>query len=226
MKLAESKRHFVLSEAFNTLGALGVGDPGIDTFIVNAFGSIGIGTGDQQYTGNEFQDPLVAVNLSVDINWGTLTAAANGIPTVRVDLYLIATNEQFPTTVTPRLTTTTEDNGIFLTHPDNVFTWQMNSHSVTVIKRKKMMFTPIGLSAYGTNTTFQTRTMKLAKKLRGKKQYETNYTTGGVQTQSVFLKGYNYYWIAVTAFNRPLANAVVVNPVRLIADRYVYFKDF
>lgn len=229
MKLAEHKRHFVFSEGFNSLGAVGAADPGIDTFVVNAFGSMNIGTGDASYTGNEFLDPLVAVNLSIDINWAALIGATAGAPMVRVDLYLIAVNEQYSSTVIPRLTSVSEDNTLFLAHPDNTFTWQMNTNAVTVIKRKKMVLSPKGLTSWGTGattSTFETRSMKVAKRLRGKKEFETSYSTGGVQTQSVYLKGWNYYWVCVTAVNRPSANAVTANSIRVIGDRYVYFKDF
>jgi len=226
VKLAESKRFFVFNEAYNAIGAVGIGDPNIDTFIVNAHAGTQIGTGDLNFIGNEILDPFHVLRLSVQVNYGTLLGEVGAVPTLVVSAYFIAVNEQFPNTVTPRITSGVEDTTLFVRHPDGNFRWQFNSQNVTIIKKKTIRMSGREITSVAGGTTVDTRTMKLKVRLRGKKQYEQAVSTGGVLTTSEYLKGWNYYWVVVSALTNTATAATPANPIRISGDRYLYFKDF
>lgn len=226
--MAESKRAFVFGERWNTNSGIGIGAINQDIFMANAFGFLAVGAGDEQFTGNEILDPMVALKLSVRINWGPLSEATGVMPTIRVDAYLIAVNDQHGSTVTPRLTSLAEDAGLFMRWPDMDMNWMMNSQSVTVIKRKRVMFSPRDVNSVLNVNALETRTVKIAKRLKGKKEFETSFATNGSQSRSPYLKGYNYYWLVVTQGNANYAAAPPsgINPIVVGGDRYVYYKDF
>lgn len=226
--MAESKRAFVFGERWNTNAGIGIGDTNQDIFIANAFGFIAVGAGDEQFTGNEILDPMVALKLSVRVNWGPLSEGVGVMPTLRVDAYLIAVNEQHASTVTPRLTSLAEDGGMFMRYPDVDLNWMMNSQSTTVIKRKRLILSPRGVNSVLNLQNRETRNMKIAKRLKGKKEFETSFATNGTQTRSPYLKGYNFYWLVITQGNATYVQAPVsgLNPIVVTGDRYVYYKDF
>lgn len=233
--MAETKRQFVFNEAWNHLSNLGVSDPGGDIYIVNAFSSIAVGPGDTEFIGNQIIDPLIALKLSVQINWLALQQALLATPTVLVDVMLIAINDTIVNASAPgqpRLTTLAEDSTFFVKHPSIDQRWMLNSQSVTVIKRKRLKFScrdipTVVNTSTGANTfsPLETRVIKISKRLRGTKTYETQFSTGGVETRQPFLKGWNFYWLCINQTNATYVNAVTANPVRLIGDRYLYFKD-
>ena len=227
MRLAETKRQYVLNELYSSTLGPPVGNPFADQFLVNCFGSLsagGTGTTDLTFIGNQIVDPLVALKLTVAVNWGALTGAGNFIPTVRVDAYLIAINDQLSAT-TPRLTTLGEDENFFVRHPTNDLRWMLNSQSVTVIKRRKVMLAPRGLNSFLNYQAYESRVIKMSKRLRGVKTFEQSNTALGVENTSLFLKGFNYYWLVVYQANVNVATAVVNNPIRISGDRFLYFKD-
>lgn len=227
MRLAESKRAFVFNEGWGTLGTLPAGDSGWDSYISNVFGYIGQGVTDVNFTGNQIISPLVVLKLSITVDWGTAYAAfTNTLPTVFVDAYLIKTNEQFVNTVAPRLSSSTEDQTIMM--KPVVFAGRitglhtLNGQSVTVVKRKRLTITP--LDGAQRNTVHR---VSLKKRFRRAITFETSFDASGSQTQSPYLKGYNYYWYVITAYNRtPTSGAQNINGIQTIGDRYMYFKDF
>ncbi|QCO93524.1 capsid protein [Gopherus associated circular DNA virus 3] len=225
VKLAESKRDYVFNENWINPGPIGIADPAGDIFIANAFGFLGAGTGDPDYIGNEILDPFLVLRLQVSVLYNTLAASFNTIPTLRVSAYLVAINDQLATTVVPRLTSVAEDNTLFVKHPGSPshFLWQFNSQNVTVIKKKTVMF--MGTDVSGATPT-KVKTMKLSKRLRGKKKFEQTITAGGALATQPYLKGWNYYWIVISQWSNGYIAASSTNPVIISGDRYVYFKDF
>lgn len=228
IRLAETHRGFVYGEAWSTLGALAAGDTATDQFIANVFGFLGLGVGDDQYTGNTILDPLCILRLSVTVNWPTAALAFSGqFPTVWVDAYLIAVNNQYVSTTAPRITSATEDTELFM--KPIIFggripvTHQLNGQGVKVIKKKKLRLQPPD-SGSSRETT---HTMKLVKKLRGEKTYETTFTAGGAQAGTVYLRGWNFYWLVLSGYNRtPTTGAQSANGIQIVGDRYLYYKDF
>lgn len=223
MRLAESKRQFVLNEVYSTTAALGVLDRIGGEYISNVFGPLSAaaqGAGDTQLIGNQVVDPLAAIRLSVYINWAQFVNVTSSYPTVRVDAYLIATNDGYGSTTAPRITTTAEDQLLFLKHPNIDLRWMLNSSNVTVIKRRRMIFSSRNVAT----ASQETRVVKLSKRLRGVKTFEQVVTTSGGVTNDLYLKGFNFYWYIVYAAN---VNAVTsgAQPIRITADRYLYFKD-
>lgn len=228
MKLAESKRAFAFGERWSYgASSIGTGDLGWDAFISNAFGFLTVGPGDAQFTGNVIQSPLLAWNGSVTVDWNIAYTAFGTIPTVLVDLYLIAMPDQLPTTISPRLTAIAEDNTIFM--KPVVYNgridgqWTLNGQSVRVIKRKRL--TIMGPDQQQKVTT---RRLKMKKRMRGKYTYDTTFDGAtGQQSQTSYLRGMNYYWLCVSAYNRtPTIATQAINGIQVFGDRYVYYKDF
>lgn len=227
VKLAESKRLYIFNEGWNSLGAVGINDPNTDTFIANAHAPIATGVGDTQFIGNEILDPFHVLRLTVAVNWATLSASVGFLPTIRVSAYLVAINDEIIASQPPRLTSLAEDNQLFIRHPNNEMRWQFNSQNVTVIRKKHMYLGGREISQMSTGaTTYEVRNMKIAARLRGKKQFEQEITSGGGYNIKTFLKGWNYYWIVVSQISNTAVNAATVNPLRITSDRYIYFKDF
>lgn len=226
VKLAESKRDYVFGENWITPGPLGIGDPGTDIFIANAFGHINAGIDDTSFTGNEILDPFLVMRLQVNVNYSLVAPAFTVIPTLRVSAYLIAVNDQFPTSVVPRLTSTAEDNLLFVKHPGagtGTHLWQFNSQNVTVIKKKTVVFQGDDMAS---TFPIKSKTLKMTKRLRGKKEFEMSYTSGGVPSYTAYLKGWNYYYLVISGWTNSYTVAAPTNPVTVTTDRYVYFKDF
>lgn len=228
MKLAESKRAFVFNENWNYQGAMGVATAMDDYYIANVFGYLGAGTGDTQFTGNQITDPLAVLKLSVQIGWQALSGQIpNYTPAVRVDVYLIATNDQFPLTVTPRATSIAEDNTMMMKPITfggrSTWTHTLNGQAVRVLKKKT-------LKIYSPNQplVMTTHNVTIKKWFRGHKTFETSFDGAtGTQTQTNYLRGWNFYWYVLTAPNVPSSvNAVANNPIQVVGDRYLYFKDF
>lgn len=228
VKLSESKRGFVFNENWNFQGAMGIGTNLDDYYIANVFGYLGVGTGDTQFTGNQITDPLAVIKLSVQIIWQQLlTQVPNYTPSVRVDAYLIATQDQFPNTVTPRATSIPEDSTLMMKPITfggrTTWTHTLNGQGVKVIKKKTLKIGPPNQTVFMT-----THNLTLKKRFRGHKTFETTFDVGtGAQTQTTYLRGWNFYWYVLTAPNVPVSvNSVANNPIQVVADRYLYFKDF
>lgn len=227
MTLAESKRAFVFNEAWSFIGLMGSADSAWDSYIANVFGYPGIGSADTQYTGNQIQQPLAVLKLAVQVNWGAMyTAYDSQFRDVFVDVYLIALNEQLPSTVTPRLTSGTEDTQLFMKQPiyagRSLGLTTLNGQSVTVIKRKRMTIRNPG----DTPSRWTTHHIKISKRFRGTKTFETTFDSAGNQNYTSYLKGWNYYWLVVNAMSQSPTVLAAPNPVTIIGDRYMYFKDF
>lgn len=226
MKLAETKRSFVFGEAYNTIGTIGAGAAWEDTFLTNVFGFLTVGTSDEQFIVNQIIDPLAVLRLSVQINWGTVLAQAGGIiyPFVAVDAYLIASPQQFPTSVAPRLTSSSEDTFLWLKYPSmfgrNTFLHTLNGQGVIVIKKKRVVIRP------PTGAGISTHTLKLVKRFKGTKTFDTVFSTAGVQTKTAYLKGWNFYYLVQTTPNVVTTTASSTgNGIQVVGDRYIYFKD-
>lgn len=228
MKLAESKRYFVFNEGWNTLGALGIGDLGTDTYIANAFSQLTTGASDTTFTGNEILDPLLVLRLTVTVNYGAIIGQLSAVPGIRVSAYLVAINNQLASTTAPRITSLGEDTDLFVRHPDQSMRWMFNGQNVTVIKKKTIWISgrEVTSLAGGGQATNDTRHIKITKRLRGRKQFEQGISAAGVVGQSEYLKGWNYYWIVVSQINTTATAAVTANPLRITGDRFTYYKDF
>lgn len=229
MKLAETKRAFVFNEGWNTWsGPIGIGYTFDDTYISNVFGFPTLGAGDQNFIANQIVDPLAVFNLSVNINWSSALASMGGTLTadVCVDVYLIASQAQYTTTTVPRITTAGEDTELWMKPPTfggrASFTHTINGQSVLVIKHKRRVFKPPNQI-----TEFTTGVIRMKKRFKGTKTYDTSFNlTTGVQTQSTFLRGWNFYWLVQMSPNTISASAAQPgNPFQLFGDRYLYFKD-
>lgn len=230
MKLAESKRNFILNEFWISAAIVGVGDFGTDTYIANAFPPLTLGADDYQLVGNQIIDPMVTLQITVAVRWAQLnTQWSPYVPSVKASMYLVAINDQIATTA-PRITSVAEDNALFMTHPGRSMRWTFNSQNVTVIKKKTLLFSPKSVSVSSVASTAEIKTMKIAKRLRGTKEFEQTITAGGIMTTTPFLKGWNYYWIVVTQVSAGLTVASTAaanpNPVEVSGDRFLYFKDF
>lgn len=231
MKLAETKRYFIYGENWVS-PSLGIGDFGSDIYVANAFAPPPVGSGDSNMTGNQIIDPMVKLKLSVAIRWGSMAATwTPHIPTVRVEAYLIAINDQLPTTAAPRLTSIAEDNVTFVEHPNRSLRWQFNSQNVTVIRKVARTFSAKDISFNGAGAaTAEVATMKIAKRLRGTKEYEQSITTANVITQTEYLKGWNYYWMVISQMSAGTSpgttSAVAPNPLEITSSRFLYYKDF
>lgn len=227
--LSESKRVAIVNEGWNN-GSTPAGFSGLSTYIVNAFSALGPAVTDEGFMGNEIIDPLLVLRGAIEINWSALATAANATPTVAIDIYLIAVNDD-TSIVNPRSTTTGEDAALWIRYPDGRFTSQMNTQNVTVLKKKKMRFSPRNLVPVQAGSTFyaqlETRNFKMVKRLRGKKQFETAVQNVGqpVAVPQTWLKGWNFYYVITRSTNTAWSSATVVSPVRTFVDRYVYFKD-
>lgn len=225
MSLAETKRQFNLNENYIQPSGGPVGSDVGDIFIVNPFGFLGQGFSDEQFIGNQILDPMVVLKLSIQINWGAAISYTAFVPTISVTAMLIAVNDQYGATTVPRVTTIVEDAQLFLVRPGTRMKFMINGQAVTVIKRKRMTFSPRNVSGIGTSSMLETRKMKLAKRLRGKKTYETTFDNTGLQQQIPFLKGYNFYWLVVSEINALTSQIFPSNPVNIVGDRFLYFKD-
>lgn len=225
MKLAESKRLFIFGEQWATTGAVGIGDPFGDIFIVNAHAGLTTGPDDDEYTGNAILSPLHVLRLTARIVWGAAIPGTGTVPTIRVSAYLIATQNQYAATA-PRLTSPAEDETMFLRHATQNFRWQFNSQNVTVIRKKTLYFSGKEVTLASQGTTYEVKTMKLKARLKGQKEFEQRATYGGAVTPTQFLKGYNYYWVVISQGSSSFVAATTQNPINIDADRYIYYKDF
>lgn len=230
MQLAETKRYWVLNEAWNYTAAL-PNDLAIgDSYIVNAFSPPPAGVGDNQFIGNQILEPLFVLDVSIVVNWWlAATYYAPRIPTYRVSVALIAINNQFDIS-TPRGLTGSEMNGLFLRQPTIDLRWMMNKQNMVVIKRKTVMLSPKNISfAAGTGTnpgaSHEIRRIKVKKQFRGKKTYEQSVSSLGVVTNTNTLRGWNFYWMVTSQWSTPNTVVAAVNPLVITSDRYMYFKD-
>lgn len=239
MKLADTRRSLVVNEFYISPAPIGINDTMIDVFIVNAFGFLP--TASTTFLDGEIIDPLVVLRATVQVEWAQLrptpTSGVPSLPTILVDFVLIAVNDQFPNTIAPRITSTAEDNSLFVRHPTNLMRYQFNGEAVTVIKRKRVKFSPNGLDFYfsggvAPSPVTSSKNLKISKRLRGKKEFETTVTQPGagaqpVETLTPYLKGWNYYWVAITQPSTGATlSALTTQPISVSADRYVYYKDF
>lgn len=239
MSLAEHKRYYTFNVSFNALGAVGNNDALQDTYIYNPFAALVNGVGDFDVVGDEILDPFLVQRGSIDINWAAFTAGSfSGIlPTVQLEMYVIAVNDQLTNNSGPVLTSFAQDLMLFMKQPSTVtgggaqMTTQLNSHNVTVVRKKKMKFMPHNL-AVGAGATpaysRDTHNWKMTCKLRGKKQFETTVSTIGSYNRTGYFKGWNYYFLSVLTTNGTTGatGTFAGNPIRVICDHYVYFKDF
>lgn len=223
MKLAEHKRALTSNEAWMG-GPTAAGFTGTQTWVVNAFSFLAVGTADYQYVGNEILDPLLVFRGAVNINWGPLAISAGVMPTIQIQLTLIAANDD-TSIVGPRSTTSGEDAALWVRYPDNNMLQQFNTQNLTILKRKTMIFRPRGVNSTQNLENEELRTFKVVKKLRGKKEFETATPIGGVPAPQPVLKGWNYYWVMSRTSSGPFPNATTTNPVTIVGDRYVYFRD-
>lgn len=229
MKLAESKRFFTYNLLFTSAGPLSTGDGGSDLFIMNALAPPPTGTGSINLIGTEILDPLVALNYTVVVEWGLFngTIQQGGLPRVRVDICLVAINDQLGGTSSPRVMTQAEEDEWFLKGVNGQQRWMFNGQSITLIKRKKLIFNNKNITTFPSATTVEVKTGKVAKRLRGKKDYEQSINpANGAITQRDYLKGWNFYWIVLSNFAGVTSAAIARNPVTVQADRLMYFKDF
>lgn len=229
MKLAESKRALLYNEQYNYTAGLGAGDANYDTYLSNAILALNTGSQDNQLIGNAILSPLLVLRGTIRVNWLAIIGSTGFIPTYRVDITLIATNDQFSSSNVARITSIAEDNTLYLRHVTTDLRWQFNSQSVTVIKRKTIMFNPHNVTFPGGSgaSPMEVRPFKITKRLKGTKEFESEYTAGGTYTTTPFLKGWNYYWVVTSACSNTIGTAVVGgNPIQITGDRYMYFKDF
>lgn len=239
MKLADTRRSLVINEFYQSPAPIGLNDPVTETFIVNAFGFLP--SASTTFTDGEIIDPLLVQRITVLVDWhlwrpgGTIGTPA--LPTLQFDVALIAVNDQIPNTVTPRLTSIAEDNTLFVRHPSSLMRYQFNAENVTVIKRKRLRFSPRGVEQVPTSTVpagqagaqSETRNMKIVARLKGTKEFESLITnaTPPVETITAYLKGWNYYWVYITQSNQGTSlGALTTLPYGFGGDRYMYYKDF
>lgn len=230
LRLAETKRFWIWNEAWNYQGILPYlpGTAVGETMIANAFSPPALGVGDQQFIGNQVINPLVVLSCTVHLNWERIqTYWAPRIPTIIVEAYLIAVNDQL-TNVPPVAADATGRNFLFLRHPDTNQRWMLNKQNLMVIKRKRIKFSSRNLSIGGVAVSHESRTFKLKKWFKGTKTYEQSVGADGTLTPSVYLKGWNFYWMVINQWSVP--NTVQIpgssNPIQISADRLMYFKDF
>lgn len=229
MKLAESKRFFTYNLLFTTAGPLAVGDQGTDIFVMNALAPPTPGVQSNQLLGAEILDPLVALNYTVSVEWGLFNGALTQgtLPRVRVDICLVAINDQYGGTTTPRVLAAIEEDELFLKAPSPQQRWMFNGQNLTMIKRKRLIFNNKSITTFPAATTVEVKTGKVAKRLRGRKEYEQaiNPQTGAI-TMRDYLKGWNFYWIVISNFAGVVGTQIARNPLTVQADRLLYFKDF
>lgn len=229
MRLAESKRFFTYNLLFTTAGVISVGDTGTDIFVMNALAPPTPGVQANQLIGAELLDPLVALNYTVIVEWGLFNGALTQgtLPRVRVDICLVAINDQYGGTTSPRIMTAAEEDELFLKAPAGSQRWMFNGQNLTMIKRKRLIFNNKSITTFPASTTVEIKTGKVAKRLRGKKEYEQiiNPATGGIQMRD-YLKGWNFYWIVISNFAGVVSTQMARNPITVQADRLLYFKDF
>lgn len=225
MRLAESKRFFVFGEQWATTGAVGIGDPFGDVFIVNAHAGLTNEVFDRDFIGASITNPFHVMRLTARVVWGAAIPGTTTVPTIRVSAYLIAANDQY-SAISPRLTSIAEDEQLWLRHPSQNFRWQFNSQNVTVIRKKTLYFSGKDVTLASQGTTFEVKTMKIKARLKGQKEFEQRIETNGNVTRTNYLKGFNYYWIVVSQGSSSFTAATGQNPIIIDADRYIYFKDF
>jgi len=219
----------IFAEDWFNLGT-GAGFSGIQTWMVNAFSFLAPGVTDETFMGNEIIDPLLVFRGAVTIDWLALSRAAQYTPTVEFDVWLIAVNDQ-TSIITPRSTTTPEDTGLFIRYPGRNMTPVMNTQNVTVLRKKRIRFSPREIGTASASSTgysqLETRNFKITKKLRGKKEFETTVPNVAVPTATpqAWLKGYNYFWVMTKMQNAGFPAAAINQPIDVEVDRYVYFKD-
>lgn len=227
VRLAETKRYWVINENWNNLVAPAIGSTQGSQYIVNAFAPPPAGVADNQFIGNQIVDPLVVLNLTLSVNWwDAATHYAPRIPTYRVAVYLIGINDGL-NIATPRQITASEFEGIFLTAPNTGFRWVLNKQNMVILKRKVVTFSPKNVSYTGTGGSFEVKTLKVKKRFRGKKTYEQTVTTpSGTLVQQPILRGWNFYWFIVSnQGTAPTATTGGFSPLVITGDRYMYFKD-
>lgn len=230
MQLAESKRYWVLNEAWNYSAALPNNLDLGDNYIVNAFSPPPAGVGDNMFIGNQILDPLLVLDVSIIVNWWlAATYYAPRIPTYRVTVTLLAINNQLDIS-TPRGLTAAELNGFYLRQPTIDLRWMLNKQNMVVVKRKSIYLSPKNISfasGAGTNpgASHEVRRVKVKKQFRGKKTYEQSISPTGVITNTNTLRGWNFYWMVTSQWSTPNTIVAAQNPLVIGADRYMYFKD-
>lgn len=226
MKNSETKRFFILNEGWNTYRSAGQ-DPNWSYQYVNIFGAMQQGVQQQQFEGDTILDPLFKMTISYEVLWNVLQTqfqtSQSQFPPLYVHAWIIAVNDQV-SGVSPAP----------FPDIDPIRTWFLQPHStravmngdvVTVIKHKKRLVRAFGTDIV-TPPASSAGTIKLLKKLKGKKTFEP-VSSATPNTPGSNLKGWNYYvvfgWGVPDGYN--LRNPLTANPIRVYADRYLYFKD-
>lgn len=224
MSLAETKRFWRWNDQYNFGGALPVNTQTGDVYIFNAFTPPGEGAADTQFIGNEIVNPITELYLTVTVDWGRAMSAFARLPVYRIDVYLVAVNEAY-TSGAPIGIPTAEMGNWFVKHPGMDMRWRINQQNVVVIKRKRIQFNGRDVSSYAGGTAYETKTLKMKKRWKGKKTYEQGVSSGGVITRQTWLKGWNFYYLVINQSNAPTAAVAAVNPLQITGDHYLYFKD-
>lgn len=225
MSLAETKRFWVWNQNFNFTGALPNNTQVGDTYIFNAFTPPGAGVGDNQFIGNQIVNPLTELSLTITVDWGRALAAYTALPVFRIDLYLVAINDSFNPGAAPVGVPPADMPVIFVKQPGMEMRWRLNQQNVVIVKRKRVQFNGRDVSSYGGGSGYETKTVKLRKRWKGKKTYEQSISIGGAITNQPYLRGWNFYYLVISQANKATTAVAAVNPLQITGDHYLYFKD-
>ena len=231
MKLAETKRVYTYNIQMNTPTPVAAGNTLTESFIYNPLAVLGNDSLPVTTEGTEFLDPMLVGRFSVQLDWVRFASSFNSLPTVLVNIYLIASNVEYTASgATGRVMTTLEEAEFWLRRPSANLSPVMNTDNVTVISRRKLRFAPKAIvSGFGGTglVSRETKTVKISRRLRGTKQQNFEISAGGTgQTKSGYLKGYNFYWVVTTMSNGQANTAgTAFSPLSVQMDSYVYFKD-
>lgn len=222
LSLTESKRFALLNESFITTMPAATSTT---WFVRNIFAPPGQNVLSSGIIGSEIVNPLLKLKFNYTVNWGLLRSDNLGnYGTVRLNLFLIAVNEQYDFTVPTRYATITPSPFWFINSNGHRVT--LNGNNVKVLKKWSRRVTPPPLAQ---EAGIPMGIVNIPGTLKYRWKRKLTYEDSGISMQdggfssSNILRGWNYYILAGAATQTAVVGAI--NTPQLEMDSFLYFKD-
>lgn len=232
LKDVETKRSVVQNESWNLVPTTG-------TYLynynmVNIFSQLAVvggqGALQYQFIGDEILNPFFVARIQATVDWGkyaTAVTPASAPFGVILHSWIVAVNDQVAASAPTNMAGSTLNLNWFL--QPRGFRAQFDGDAVRVVKHWSKVVNPKNYAVTASGSVvggLETYRHKMVKRWKGKKQFEPITASGPNTTPSVFLKGWNYYFIL--GYGVPDGTFVVNNSTGLVTfyvDRYMYYKD-
>lgn len=223
LSLTESKRFALLNETWISQMPSATATT---WFVRNVFSPPGQNVLSSGIIGSEIVNPLLKLKFNFTINWGTLRIDNIGnYGTVRLNLFIIGTNEQYAYSTPTNYASITPSPFWFVNSNGHRVT--LNGNNVKILKKWSKRVTPPPVSEATGAPPIGVYNIPGTLKCRWKRKLTYEDTglslTDGAFNSSDILRGWNYYIVAGIATQTSVNTANT--GVQMAMDSFLYFKD-